>query len=143
MTKQRQSPASHKCEHRVKRVNRGFKGKSRVEEYLDKLTELVPYVPRNRRLSRLEVIEYVIEYICDLQDVLEIQLPVQPLVATENSTAAASASPQPAVAAVAATSRQPLGVIPPNTFTDSLSLVNQPQLESEKSSSADNQMSTC
>ncbi|XP_065351340.1 DNA-binding protein inhibitor ID-2 [Cloeon dipterum] len=137
MTKQRQSSASPRV---VNRVDREFKGQSKVEMYLDKLTDLVPYVPRNRKLSKLEVIQYVIEYICDLQDVLDIQHPVPSLVATENSTATASASSQPAVAAA---SRQPLGVIPPNTYADSLSLVNQPQLESEKSSSADNEMSTC
>ncbi|XP_043192132.1 DNA-binding protein inhibitor ID-4-like [Amphibalanus amphitrite] len=41
-----------------------------VQLYLNRLTALVPSAPKHRRLSRLEVIQYVIDYICDLEDTL-------------------------------------------------------------------------
>ncbi|KAK7070578.1 DNA-binding protein inhibitor ID-2 [Halocaridina rubra] len=39
--------------------------------YLDKLREIVPHIPRNRKVTRLELIQHVIDYICDLQNALE------------------------------------------------------------------------
>ncbi|XP_071537423.1 uncharacterized protein [Panulirus ornatus] len=39
--------------------------------YLDKLRELVPYVPRSGRLSRVQLIHSAIDYITDLQEALE------------------------------------------------------------------------
>lgn len=42
-----------------------------VAAYLTKLRSLVPDMPRKRKLSKLEVIQRVIEYICDLQTALE------------------------------------------------------------------------
>ncbi|XP_066588960.1 DNA-binding protein inhibitor ID-2 [Prorops nasuta] len=42
-----------------------------VAAYLTKLRSLVPDMPRKRKLSKLEVIQRVIEYICDLQSTLE------------------------------------------------------------------------
>ncbi|XP_063598160.1 uncharacterized protein LOC134774702 [Penaeus indicus] len=39
--------------------------------YLDKLREIVPHIPRNRKVTRLELIQHVIDYICDLQHALE------------------------------------------------------------------------
>ena len=42
-----------------------------MQVYLTKLKELVPFMPKNRKLSKLEVIQYVIDYICDLQNALE------------------------------------------------------------------------
>ncbi|XP_012284371.1 DNA-binding protein inhibitor ID-1 [Orussus abietinus] len=42
-----------------------------VAAYLSKLRALVPDMPRKRKLSKLEVIQRVIEYICDLQTTLE------------------------------------------------------------------------
>lgn len=42
-----------------------------VAAYLSKLRSLVPDMPRKRKLSKLEVIQRVIEYICDLQTTLE------------------------------------------------------------------------
>lgn len=42
-----------------------------VAAYLTKLKSLVPDMPRKRKLSKLEVIQRVIEYICDLQTALE------------------------------------------------------------------------
>lgn len=42
-----------------------------IAAYLSKLRSLVPDMPRKRKLSKLEVIQRVIEYICDLQTTLE------------------------------------------------------------------------
>ncbi|XP_071538965.1 uncharacterized protein [Panulirus ornatus] len=39
--------------------------------YLDKLREIVPHIPKNRKVTRLELIQHVIDYICDLQHALE------------------------------------------------------------------------
>lgn len=44
-----------------------------IQMYLSKLKDLVPFMPKNRKLSKLEVIQYVIDYICDLQSALETQ----------------------------------------------------------------------
>jgi len=41
-----------------------------VQMYLAKLTNLVPNAPKHRKLSKLEVIQCVIDYICDLEDTL-------------------------------------------------------------------------
>lgn len=42
-----------------------------IQMYLSKLKDLVPYMPKNKKLSKLEVIQNVIDYICDLQSALE------------------------------------------------------------------------
>ena len=42
-----------------------------IQQYLSKLKELVPHMPRHRKVSKLEVIQHVIDYICDLQTALE------------------------------------------------------------------------
>ena len=44
-----------------------------IRMYLSKLKELVPHIPRHRKVSKLEVIQHVIDYICDLQTALETQ----------------------------------------------------------------------
>jgi hypothetical protein len=41
-----------------------------IKAYLTKLQELVPFMPKNRKLSKLEVITYVIDYIRDLRQTL-------------------------------------------------------------------------
>lgn len=38
--------------------------------YLDRLQELVPHCPKNRPISKLQLIQAVIDYIYDLEDVL-------------------------------------------------------------------------
>ncbi|KAG7187848.1 hypothetical protein KM043_016882 [Ampulex compressa] len=76
-----------------------------VAAYLTKLRSLVPDMPRKRKLSKLEVIQRVIEYICDLQTTLEetnahqeskttSRQPLQPLLnaATTVSTASTTMS---------------------------------------------------
>lgn len=42
-----------------------------IKMYLSKLKDLVPFMPKNRKLSKLEIIQHVIDYICDLQSELE------------------------------------------------------------------------
>lgn len=42
-----------------------------MQELLCKLKDLVPYMPRNKKLSKLEIIQYVIDYIFDLQQALD------------------------------------------------------------------------
>ncbi|XP_041987191.1 protein extra-macrochaetae [Aricia agestis] len=54
------------------RVQRHRDGENaEIQMYLSKLRNLVPFMPKNRRISRLEVIQNVIDYICDLQSALE------------------------------------------------------------------------
>jgi len=42
-----------------------------ITELLTKLKDLVPNMPRNKKLSKLEIIQYVIDYIFDLEATLE------------------------------------------------------------------------
>lgn len=79
--------------------------------YLSKLKDLVPYMPKNKKLSKLEVIQNVIDYICDLQSALETT-------GAGNSAAVAAAFDASAVLGGALSgSRQPLGIrSSPNTI---------------------------
>lgn len=70
-----------------------------IQMYLSKLKDLVPYMPKNKKLSKLEVIENVIDYICDLQSALQT---------TSNSSTFDFDSS--AVLSGSLSSRQPLGV---------------------------------
>ncbi|KAJ8978242.1 hypothetical protein NQ317_016393 [Molorchus minor] len=80
-----------------------------IQMYLSKLKDLVPFMPKNKKLSKLEVIQYVIDYICDLQSALETHPAVNAF------DAAAALSQKKSQAAVSP--RQPLGVRPsPNTI---------------------------
>lgn len=54
------------------RVQRHRDGENaEIQMYLSKLQDLVPFMPKNRKISKLEVIQHVIDYICDLQSALE------------------------------------------------------------------------
>ncbi|KAJ2944246.1 hypothetical protein O0L34_g18228 [Tuta absoluta] len=54
------------------RVQRHRDGENaEIQMYLSKLQDLVPFMPKNRKISKLEVIQHVIDYICDLQTALE------------------------------------------------------------------------
>ncbi|XP_019879189.1 protein extra-macrochaetae [Aethina tumida] len=80
-----------------------------IQMYFSKLKDLVPFMPKNRKLSKLEVIHYVIDYICDLQSALE----THPAVNAFDATAALSQKKSQS----AVSPRQPLGVRPnPNTI---------------------------
>ncbi|XP_044259186.1 protein extra-macrochaetae [Tribolium madens] len=80
-----------------------------IQMYISKLKDLVPFMPKNRKLSKLEVIQYVIDYICDLQSALE----THPAVSSFDATAAlGQKKSQEAVSP-----RQPLGLrASPNTI---------------------------
>merc|ERR1712071_295781 len=43
-----------------------------MQLYLSKLKELVPNMPKDRKVSKVEVINNVIDYICDLQMALDV-----------------------------------------------------------------------
>ncbi|CAG9856521.1 unnamed protein product [Phyllotreta striolata] len=80
-----------------------------IQMYLSKLKDLVPFMPKNKKLSKLEVIQYVIDYICDLQNALETHPAVNAF------DAAAALGQKKSQAAVSP--RQPLGLRPsPNTI---------------------------
>lgn len=80
-----------------------------IQMYLTKLKDLVPFMPKNKKLSKLEVIQYVIDYICDLQSALE----THPAVNAFDATSALSQKKSQG----AISPRQPLGVRPsPNTI---------------------------
>lgn len=71
-----------------------------MHSLLAKLKELVPNMPRNKKLSKLEIIQNVIDYILDLQIALE----THPANRSSSHPAGSSSSP----------ARQPLGVLPPS-----------------------------
>ena len=85
-----------------------------IQMYLSKLKELVPHMPKNRKVSKLEVIQHVIDYICDLQTALEQNHPAANRRRRSLSDAAAS------ILAASSSSRQPLGLLAsiPNTSAE-------------------------
>lgn len=89
-----------------------------IQMYLSKLKELVPFMPKNRRLSKLEVIQYVIDYICDLQNALENH----PNMTSEmvQSAAVAALSPVTTNSRTQNSNRQPLGVLAPNAIVSNI-----------------------
>ncbi|XP_049874783.1 protein extra-macrochaetae [Pectinophora gossypiella] len=93
------------------RVQRHRDGENaEIQMYLSKLQDLVPFMPKNRKISKLEVIQHVIDYICDLQSALENH-PGMDQFDAESALAAppCAASPRPA--------RRPLGPrAAPNTI---------------------------
>ncbi|VVC96180.1 unnamed protein product [Leptidea sinapis] len=96
------------------RVQRHRDGENaEIQMYLSKLQDLVPFMPKNRRISKLEVIQHVIDYICDLQSALENHPAVGQFEA-EAALAPACSSPTPRQR------RRPLGPRPaPNTILPS------------------------
>ncbi|KAJ1529135.1 hypothetical protein ONE63_005945 [Megalurothrips usitatus] len=85
-----------------------------VQMYLSKLKELVPFMPKNKRLTKLEVIQHVIDYICDLQSALDSHPNAEALITTALPTV--QSLPTPA-RGHHAQPRQPLGVLGvPNTI---------------------------
>jgi len=104
------------------RISRHRDGENaEIQMYLSKLKDLVPYMPKNKKLSKLEVIENVIDYICDLQSALQ----------TSNSTIEFDSS----AVLSSLSSRQPLGVrSSPNNILDN---GFEPNLAMEKTSRED------
>ncbi|XP_035218901.1 DNA-binding protein inhibitor ID-2-like [Stegodyphus dumicola] len=83
-----------------------------MQSLLLKLKNLVPNMPRNKKLSKLEIIQYVIDYILDLQIALETH-------------PAAAARPNTTVLTAMSPNRQPLGVLSPAINTCAAQEVNQ------------------
>lgn len=119
---------------RVQR-KRGDMEDEKIQKYLAKLKDLVPLIPKDKRISRLEVIHHVIDYICDLEDMLENHRSVN---ADAVHSAAAAVMLSSSVAAV----RQPLGIIStPNELVAAAAAVavqvGQPQSSSSEPVSFD------
>lgn len=92
-----------------------------IQMYLSKLKDLVPFMPKNKKLTKLEVIQYVIDYICDLQYALETHPSVNNLNAAELTARlhGENGSPMTTVpqAVTQGPQRQPLGVLAPSPNT--------------------------
>ncbi len=83
------------------RISRHRDGENdEIQMYLSKLKDLVPNMPKNKKISKLEVIQNVIDYICDLQRALE----------TTSNSSAISNFDASAVLCESLSPRQPLGV---------------------------------
>ncbi|KAH9642834.1 hypothetical protein HF086_016639 [Spodoptera exigua] len=78
------------------RVQRHRDGENaEIQMYLSKLQDLVPFMPKNRKISKLEVIQHVIDYICDLQSALENHPAMEQFDAEGALASPACAAPQP------------------------------------------------
>jgi DNA-binding protein inhibitor ID len=123
-----------------------------IKVYLTQLKELVPFMPKHKKLSKLEVITYVIDYIRDLRQTLglppnssrmsssmdfddESSLDMLSLDSPKNSSSSSSLN---VISGTAHSPRQPLGVItsPNNGSLSSCGSLEFPQLL-DKSPSAD------
>lgn len=106
------------------RVSRHRDGENaEIQMYISKLKDLVPFMPKNRKLSKLEVITNVIQYICDLQTALDSDPAV-----SEFDAAAVLASQNHLMEQVS-NPRQPLHVRPsPNTILPSSNNTTSPTL---------------
>ncbi|CRL02173.1 CLUMA_CG015159, isoform A [Clunio marinus] len=107
------------------RVSRHRDGENaEIQMYISKLKDLVPFMPKNRKLSKLEVIQNVIQYICDLQTALDSDPAVNDfdaaaVLASQNHHLLESVNPI----------RQPLHVRPsPNTILPSSNNNTSPSL---------------
>jgi len=88
-----------------------------IQMYLSKLKELVPFMPKNKRLSKLEVIQHVIDYICDLQYALESHPKAEALISSALPTMTTAVSAASRLTPPTTQPRQPLGVLGvPNTI---------------------------
>lgn len=109
-------PGMYNTSSRLHRPRRDVENEE-IRAYLTKLKELVPHMPKNRRLSKLEVIQYVIDYICDLQYALETHPNINSAAVQSAAAVMLCSSSQQSntdVHIVAPLYRQPLGVLPPN-----------------------------
>ncbi|XP_057380262.1 DNA-binding protein inhibitor ID-2-like [Daphnia carinata] len=81
-----------------------------IQMYLSKLKELVPHMPKNRKVSKLEVIQHVIDYICDLQSELEQNHPAS-LNRNRRKQARRATTDASSAASILMQHRQPLGLL--------------------------------
>lgn len=99
------------------RITRHREGENaEIQMYLSKLKDLVPNMPKNKKMSKLEVIQNVIDYICDLQSALETTNQPSSLISSFDASAALSGQYSPGHHHVSL-HRQPLGIrSSPNTI---------------------------
>lgn len=119
------------------RVSKNRDGENaEIQMYLSKLKDLVPYMPKNRKISKLEVIQYVIDYICDLQTALDTHPAVNSFDAAAAIAGENMLAEQAELISTPHSPRQPLGVRPsPNTIVTSSSSVNNNNTNSHSSNS--------
>ena len=79
-----------------------------MQELLCKLRELVPYMPRNKKLSKLEIIQNVIDYIFDLQQALDNNMPASDVVSDQRQQQPQHVSSSPFASS---SFRQPLSTL--------------------------------
>ncbi|XP_076317678.1 protein extra-macrochaetae-like [Tachypleus tridentatus] len=98
-------PALKSTENRICKTARRERDVSQEEmqQLLGKLKDLVPNMPKNKRLSKLEIIQNVIDYIFDLQIALESDS-----ISHKSDSSCGSTYGSDSV-------RQPLGVLSPAT----------------------------
>ena len=101
-------PSTRGVLHNGLGINAGTRRDLEAEEvaaYLTKLRSLVPDMPRKRKLSKLEVIQRVIEYICALQTTLEeTSIHQEPTVSSSSKSSPTRQPLQPLLNAVTTTS---------------------------------------
>lgn len=98
---------------RVVRQHRRDVENEEIQMYLSKLKDLVPFMPKNRKLTKLEVIQNVIDYICDLQSALE----THPVGSRLDAALRSSDTQMGLSGGNFHSHRQPLGVLPPSANT--------------------------
>lgn len=107
-----------------------------IQMYLSKLKDLVPFMPKNKKLTKLEVIQYVIDYICDLQYALETHPGANNFNAAEltarlqgeNVSSVTTAATTTIGVPGSGSQRQPLGLLAPspNTIVSTMSSTSSP-----------------
>lgn len=95
---------------RVHRPRRDIENEE-IQMYLAKLKDLVPFMPKNRKLSKLEVIQHVIDYICELQYALDTNPSVNSEVVQASAAALMRSVPGQTTTPHCPVPRQPLGVL--------------------------------
>ena len=97
-----------------------------IQMYLSKLKELVPHMPKNRKVSKLEVIQHVIDYICDLQSELEQNHPASLNRNRRKQHSAAVAAARRATALSDASNVVPNGNSLPSSSSSTILMHRQP-----------------
>lgn len=110
-----------------------------IQLYLSKLKDLVPYMPKNRKISKLEVIQYVIDYICDLQNALDTNPDVDSFDAAQAIAGENLLSEQQQPIQTPASPRQPLCVrSSPNLIVSPSHIISSSQIQVQVNHSSNN-----
>ena len=129
MVKATSSSSSSSSELSIRTTNSNnnpAKEQVEIQMYLSKLKELVPHMPKNRKVSKLEVIQHVIDYICELQGSLEQQSHHQQLMQRQRRRRSLSSAESLAASILVQQHRRPLGIlssIPNNTLSDVMNYI--------------------